>query len=164
MDTDNLFGELDVESAEDNPWLKPDGPYRCGLADVSVKLTKKEDKMGMTLEFKITEGAKKGRQIKPWYWIPTPNQVKGFPTLKPEEGQVKDVEFAEKAANATSTLKLVMKNMGVPADKINTITSQDLLDLQQEYIVTIQNKNGSENVKSISVADNEGETKFDPFS
>lgn len=163
MSSENLFGELDVESAEDNPWLKPDGTYRCGLADVSVKLTKKEDKMGMTLEFKITEGVKKGRQIKPWYWIPTPNQVKGFTSLKPEDGQVKDAEFAEKAANATSTLKLVMKNMGVPADKINSIKSQDLLDMAQEYDVTIQNKNGSENVKSIAVAE-EGETKFDPFS
>lgn len=164
MDTDNLFGELDVESAEDNPWFKPDGTYRCGLADVTVKLTKNEDKMGMTLVFKVTQDFKKGRQIKPWYWIPTPNQIKGYPSLKPEEGQVKDPEFAEKAANATSTLKMVMKNMGVPADKINTLKSQDLMDMAQEYDVTIQNKNGSENIKSIAVNDDTTDQKFDPFS
>lgn len=145
----SLFGDLDVESAEDNPWFKPDGVYECYLHSVKVGATKAGDKMGMTLEYKIASGPKVGRIINEWKWVPTPNQVQGYKSLSPKDGQEKDDEFGEKASQAVSYLKARMKDFGIPSDRINSITSQDLLDLELHLNVTIQNKNGSENVRAV---------------
>lgn len=160
----SLFGDLDVESAEDNPWLKPDGPYKCALAGVSVKATKAGDKMGMTLEFKIVEGSKKGRKITPWNWIPTKNQLAGYKSLQSKDNEEKDEEFAERAATAVSQLKKNMMDMGIPADRINSMDAQNLMDMEQLYIVTIRNKNGSENVTSIAVDEDTAGGSPNPFA
>jgi hypothetical protein len=148
----SLFGELDVESAEDNPWLKPDGTYLCDLVGLSVKPTAKGDKQGLRLEFKIVKGEKKGRNITPWYWIPTAADLKSS-----------DDEFRGKAATAVSQLKKTMMDMGVPAERINDLQAEDLMNMNQQYDVTIYNKNGSENVRSIAVADASTGSGGNPF-
>jgi hypothetical protein len=164
--SDNLFGDLDVESAEDNPWIKPDGTYHCYLTKVSVGLTKNQDKRGMNLEYTIVEGPKKTRKIKEWKWVPSSAQVKGYDSLEPLsqlniDGMVSDEDLAEKAANAVSYLKARLKDFGIPSDKMNSIQSQDLMDLELDLNITIRNKNGNENIVNIALY--EGESSSDPF-
>lgn len=151
----SLFGDLDVESAEDNPWFKPDGPYECYLHSVKVGPTKGGDKMGMMLEYKIASGSKAGRLISEWKWVPTTNQIQGYKSLHPVDGQVKDDEFGEKAAQAVSYLKARMKDFGIPSDRINKMEAEDLLALELHLTVTIQNKNGSENVRAVALYEND---------
>lgn len=143
----SLFGELDVESADDNPWIKKDGTYISDLTGLSVKPTKAGDKMGLSLEFKIVEGIYKGRLIKNWLWIPSQEQLKD-----PDE------EKAARAAQAVSQLKYTMTSMGVPADRVNSVQAEDLMAMDQKYEVTIRNKNGSENVTGIAVHEESGST------
>lgn len=147
----SLFGDLDVESADDNPWIKKDGTYNAALSGLAVKPTKGGDKVGLSLEFKIVDGIYKTRIIRQWLWIPSQEHLKD-----PDE------EKAAKAAQAVSQLKYTMTSMGVPAERVNSVQAEDLMAMDQTYDVTIRNKNGSENVTGIAVHEESGSTSS-PF-
>jgi len=164
MSEGNLFGDLDVNSAADNPWVKPDGPYHCFLTKVESNLTKKGDKYGMNLEYTIQDGPKARRKIKEWKWIPTPNQLAGYKALKEADNDEEspDEEFAGNAADAVAWLKARMKDFGIPSDRINTVNRQDLLDMGLDLTVTIRTKNGNEQITSVMLY--EGDDVNDPFA
>src|SRR5438045_3590933 len=57
-----LFDELDVAGAEDDTWAIPDNTYACTFTDVVAKKYR-NDNMGTTFRYKITEGDLEGREI-----------------------------------------------------------------------------------------------------
>ena len=129
----SLFGELDVESAEDNPFAIPDGVYDAAVFEVKVGPTKNKDKVGMTLVYKITEGPQTGKTVQEWKHVPQPADAKN-PT--------------EEEARALSYLKARMISLGVPAEKINTIQSDDLLG--REVVITLVTKGEYQNVRKVT--------------
>lgn len=131
----SLFGELDVASADDDPYSIPDNTYETFLYDVKVGPTKANDKIGMTLVFKISEGQYEGREIREWKWVPQPVDPKN-PT--------------QEEASAASYLKARMVDLGVTADRMNSIEPDELIGIK--CTVTVKTKNGYANVRGVKLS------------
>ena len=128
----SLFGDLDIESAEDDPFAIPDNTYDCFLTDVKAGPTKAGDKQGMTLEFTIAEGDHMDKKIQEWKRIPDP------------ASPMEDDERAK------SFLKARMLDLGIPAERVNSVTADDLLGIH--CFVSVKNNNGYTNVRKVTLA------------
>lgn len=130
-----LFGDLDVSSAQDDPFKIPANTYACTLTDVKVGPTKAGDKVGMTLVYTIQEGDFEGDDITEWKEIPNPQDPQN---LTKEE------------ARAASFLKQRLLNLGIPESRINSVESEDLIGLDV-YVTTKDGKNGYVNVNKVEL-------------
>jgi hypothetical protein len=128
-----IFGELDVEAAADDPFAVPNNTYRTILTDAKVGPTKAGDKIGMTLTWTIqSEDEHNGKMITEWKHIPTPANPK---------------ELTDEEKRTTSFLKKRMLDLGIPPERINSITPDDLIG--RECMVSVVNNNGYVNVKKV---------------
>lgn len=141
----SLFGELDVQSADDLDYTIPDNAYPAFVFDVKVGPTKNKDKVGMTIIYKISEGEYAERTVQEWKQIPQPADPKNL---------------TQDESRALSYLKARMESLGVPTDKINSVTPDDLIGT--EVVITLVTKGEYQNVrKVVAKADAEGiEDKF----
>ncbi len=128
----SLFGDVDVQSAEDDPYFIPDSSYPAFLTDVKVGPTKNGDKTGMTITYKISEGDFEGREVTEWKYLPE---------------QMETVE--EK--RAMSFLKSRLLDLGIPAERVNEVQADDLIG--REVIIAIKNKNGYTNIRNVQLVD-----------
>lgn len=161
----SLFGDLDVASANENPFWKDDGTYRCQVSGAEIKTSNKNGSKGLALKYNISEGPKKGQFIQEWKPIPFVWEINGYETEQEMNDRVNyDDEIASRAQRNLSFLKARLKDFGLPPEKMNTLEAKDLLELP-ELDVTIKNENGRENVKGVqlAVAGSSG-SKGDPFS
>jgi hypothetical protein len=162
--TESLFGELDIASASDNPFFKPDGDYVCmiGLAEVRKS---KSGNVGFWLEYVIKAGQpKEGKKITEWKTIPMPWEVKGYKTQEAMNNNA-DPEDAvkEDAAKNLSFLKRRLKEFGFEGEDMNKVTQDDIMKLG-DVIVNIKNINDQERVMSVKLADDLGSSANDPFA
>lgn len=144
----SLFGDLDIESAEDDPFAIPDNTYDCFLTDVTVKPTKDESKVGMTLEFTISEGDHAEKKIQEWKRIPASSELTS-----------EDTKIKADAERAMSFLKARMLDLGIPAERINSVGRDDLVGIH--CLVAVKNNNGYTNVRKVTLAPAGG---TDPFA
>lgn len=162
----SLFGELDVASANDNPFWKDDGTYTCAVAGAEIKTSRKDGSKGLALKYTIVDGEKKGQFINEWKPIPFSWQLNGYATEENERNTKDyDAEIAGTAARSLSFLKSRLKDFGFTPEKMNDLTPGDFLDLPN-LSVTIKNENSRENVKGVELAGpvaKDGKKK-DPFS
>lgn len=163
----SLFGELDVASANDNPFFKEDGPYTCVVSGAEIKTAKKTGDKGLAIKYTIVDGPKKGQFINEWKPIPMPWNLNGYESeenMKNTTGY--DDEIAGNAQRSLSFLKSRLKDFGFPPEKMNNLDAKDILNLPQ-LVVTIKNENGRENVKGVELANqnvaSSGGRKKDPF-
>lgn len=156
---DGLFGDLDIASANENPFFKPDGTYLCEITKAEIKTSKKGNK-GFTLDYTIMEGPKKGKKIQEWKPIPMPWQLKGFATADSSE---KDEEVLERAERSMAFLKQRLKDFGIPVDMMNAVDSDYLLNNVRALLVTIKNNDGQENITGVKIAEDHDDDR-DPFS
>lgn len=136
--SEGMFGDLDFENAQDDPFAVPDNSYISYLTDVKVGPTKNGDKVGMTLEYTIDEGPHAGKKISEWKQIPQPADPKN-----PSDDDMRSMSF----------IKQRMISLGVPADKINTTNPDDLIGTK--CVVAVKNKGGYTNVRQVTVVDAE---------
>jgi hypothetical protein len=134
--SDGMFGDLDLESAQDDPFAIPDNSYVAYLTDVRVGPTKNGDKVGMTMEYTIDEGPHSSKKISEWKQIPQPVDPKNL---------------TDEEMRAMSFIKQRMLSLGVPAEKINEVKPDDLIGTK--VVVAVKNKGGYTNVRSIQVVD-----------
>lgn len=163
---DGLFGELDIASANDNPFFKPDGTYLCEISKAEIKTSKAGNK-GFTLDYLIIEGDKKGKKIQEWKPIPMPWHFKGYKTKEEMESGVYNTDndqdqIKESAERNMSFLKQRLKDFGVPVEMMNSVDAEYLLNKVPQLNVTIQNKDGNERITGVKIAD-EGSSR-DPFA
>lgn len=130
----SMFGDLDIESAADDPFAVPDNTYRAFVTDVEVKPTKDGSKTGMTIIYKISEGEHEGKQIREWKNIPQPVDPKN-----PSDDDKRAMSF----------LKQRLLDLGVPADRINQVTPDDLI--AKEVTVSVKNNDGYVNVRKVTL-------------
>ena len=116
-----LFGELDVASAEDNPWAVPANTYEADVYTVEVK-TDKNEHQGLAINYKISSGDHEGKMVGEWKIIPTPDDPKN-PT--PDEKK------------AMSYLKMRLASLGVPESRMNSVDVNDLLGTPVTIKVTV---------------------------
>lgn len=162
----SLFGELDVASANDNPFYKEDGPYTCVVSGAEIKTSRKDGAKGLALKYTIVEGEKKGQFINEWKPIPFSWNLNGYATEEDEKNTANyDPEIGGNAQRSLSFLKARLKDFGFPPEKMNTLEPTDFLNLPN-LVVTIKNENGRENVKGVDLAGPSKTTagkKKDPF-
>lgn len=140
-----LFGELDIQSAEDNPWLVPANTYEADLFEVSVKESKPDKNnhisKGLSLIYKISSGDHIGKTVSEWKTIPEPADPAN-PT--PDEKK------------AASYIKQRLTSLGVPESRMNTVDVNDLQGLPVIVKVTV---NGEyTNVSRVELRTTEGKT------
>jgi hypothetical protein len=162
--TDSLFGELDIASASDNPFFKPDGTYKCVIGLAEVRKSKKGN-IGFWLEYVIKSGEpKEGKKITEWKTVPMPWELKGYNTKEAMENNApKSEEVAETAAKNLSFLKVRLKEFGFNDDELNKVTQADIMKVG-DVDVTIKNINDQERVMSVKLADGSGSDSSDPFA
>ena len=134
----SIFGDLDVESAADDPFAVPDNTYKAFLFDVKVGPTKDGTKTGMSLTYKISEGEHEGKQITEWKRIPTPADPKNL-----------DADDQRKTN--------VFQNHWY----VNTVTPEDLIG--KSVLVTVKSEKGYTNVKKLELDEDADEimSKFE---
>lgn len=130
---ENIWGDLDVESAADDPFAVPNNTYKAILTDVKVGPTKAGDKVGITLTWTIdSEDEHNGKFITEWKHIPRP---------------VDPQNLTDDESRAASFLKKRMLDLGIPPERVNTVRPEDLMG--RECMVTVVNKDGYTNVRKV---------------
>lgn len=134
-----IFGDLDVASASDNPFAIPDNTYECYLTEVAVRPTKDGSKVGLNLTYRIASGDKEDRRIKEWKHIPAGSDLTST-----------DSEVKAAAERALSFLKMRLKELGVPAEKMNDLQPDDLIG--KHVNVSVKTIDGFVNVQRVALA------------
>ncbi len=123
----SLFGELDIASANENPFFKPDGTYHCELVSAEVKTSKAGNK-GFALDYIIKSGPKEGKRIQEWKPIPHVWQLKGFESEQamniggPSDDHInQDNKIKENAERSMAFLKQRLKDFGIPVENVTGV-------------------------------------------
>lgn len=146
----SLFGDLDVASAHDNPFFKPDGTYTCLVTKCEVKYSKNNNK-GMALEYTIQEGDKEGKKFGEWKNIPEPWEVMGYASKEDFEAAVNfDDKIKERANRDLSFLKLRLKQFGFTPEEMGTIGAEEILSLPW-LAIELKNYSGRENIADVKI-------------
>lgn len=155
----SIFGDLDVSSANENPFFKPDGKYLCRVTAATVRHSKAGNK-GMPIEYTIQEGQKQGKKINEWKPVPEPWEVEGYET---QEDAKAEVNFSDKikedAERNLAFIKQRLKQFGFSNDEMNTVQPKDFLELPL-LEVEIKNQNGQERIWSVQVWDASSSSPF----
>lgn len=131
--SESIFGDLDIASAEDNPFGVPDNTYETFLTDAEVKTSKAGNK-GLALTYRIASGDHEGKNISEWKNIPTPEDPKN-PSAEDK--------------TAMSWLKQRLLSLGVPESRMNTLNPSDLVGTH--LYVTTKTKDGYTNVRNVEL-------------
>jgi hypothetical protein len=127
-----LFGDLDVASAEDDPFSVPANTYEATVYEVEVKPTQDGSKTGLNIVYKIASGEHEGKSVREWKQIP-----KG--AITPEDKR------------AASFLKMRLASLGVPESRMNDIDVNDLQGL--DVIINVKVNGEYTNVTRVELAD-----------
>jgi Protein of unknown function (DUF669) len=135
--SDSLFGDLDVASAEDNPFKIPDNSYAAFVSDVKVGPTKDGSKQGMTIHYEISQGDHMGKSVREWKHIVQPANPK---------------QLTSDEARSASFLKQRLTSLGIPADRMNKVTPEDIIG--SRVVIRVQeDANGYAQVKNVEPLD-----------
>lgn len=132
-----LFGDLDVESAADDPFKVEPGVYEATVTDVAVGPTKDGSKTGMTIIFTIspTDEDNAGKTVREWKQIPMPADPK---------------KLSADDKRAMSFLKSRLLDLGIPETRVNDVLPEDLIG--KEVTITVkQGKNDFMNVSRVTL-------------
>lgn len=125
--SDNIFGDLDIASAADDPFAVTDGTYEALLTKSSVEKSLAKGTRGLTFEYTIHDADDEemnGRKISEWLTIPT--------------------EDDENKSTFMSFIKRRLKSLGVPEDEMNTVQTSELIGI--EVVVSVATKTGKDGV------------------
>jgi hypothetical protein len=159
-----LFGDLDIASANDNPFYKPNDTYLCTVTGAGVKTSNKNGSKGWTLDYSIHEGQYQGRRIQEWKNIPHLWNVKGYKSKEDMDAKLTpDPKIAEAAERDISFLKKRLKDFGIPEEEMNSVTPDRILNLGF-LNVTMKNDDGREKVIKVELAGAASRNESDPFA
>lgn len=131
----SLFGDLDIASASDDPFGIPAGTYPCIISDAKAGRNKDDNKTGLTIFYKITEGEPAGNTAQEWKTIQS-------------DGDTDPKSDANKK-NA-SYIKMRLRELGIPEDRMNTVEPNDLKGIEG-YVTMGEPNNGFPRVVSFSL-------------
>ena len=117
----NIFGDLDLASAADDPFAVEDGTYDAVVTESVVKAEKKNDKRkGLALKYTIEDGSPmNGRKVNDW---------RNIPLDKSDENYETDRSF----------LKGRLTAFGIPEDRFATFQAPDALGAR--VTITVKNR------------------------
>jgi hypothetical protein len=122
--------EIDVASAEDDPFATPLGSFFCTLTSCKFGKTKAGDKHGITFTFTCTEGEYSGYTFRDWMQVPDP------------VNEYADADMKASYRQKLSFLKQRLRGLGIPQEKMNEWDPED--SIGDEFVVTTSaNKKGN---------------------
>ena len=137
---DNIFADLDLENAADDPFAISPGTYQATLTDISRR-EKKENDQGDEVPAKIIfeyiideddeESESAGMPIQEWFTVPERDDVSAT------------------AKRQLSFLKRRMLSLGVRPEMMNTTRPEELVDTQ--VILKVKRNGVYTNVSSVSL-------------
>lgn len=121
IDEASLFGDLDIASANDEPWAIKAGSYPCTVTTSEVKPSNDGSKMGWNLCYTVDEDdpGYPGFPLYEWKWIPTKA----------------DIEADANANRTRNFLAERMASLGIARENRNRFRAADALGAK--VIVTI---------------------------
>lgn len=133
----SLFGDLDIQNAQDDPFNIDEGTYKGTVTAVAVKEHKDKTKKGLVFTYTVIdeESPMLGRKIDEWKNLPQPEDPSN---LTPEEER--DASF----------LKMRLKSLGIPEDEMNSVGAEDLLAIDVYF--TVKKKGEYTNVTKVELA------------
>lgn len=131
-----IFGDQDWNSVPDDPFALPDNSYVAFVTNVKVGPTKAGDKVGMTITYTIDGGGYDGREVTEWKRIPQVDNPKS-----PSDSEKRDLSF----------LKARMRDLGVPAERMNSIEPDDLIGIR--CVITTRQSGQYTNVTRVQHVD-----------
>ena len=151
----SIFGDLDMNTVADDPWSVKDGTYVFDLTECKAGPTSKGDKKGMTFTWTVTESdddpTMLGRKFTEWLEIPTPADPKN---LTADEEQ------------KASRLKSRILSLGVPSERVNSVSTGELLGTRAVIRIATTSKNGNnyQNIKDLKLKDSDSAGSDNPFA
>lgn len=144
----SLFAGLDIASAEDPNYIKPN-KYAAHVFKIEVGKTRNGDKTGMKLFYKIDEGqgAPKGATVMEWQHIPTPADPKNM---------------TEDEQRSLGYLKRRLSTLGVPEARMNTVSHEDLIGTPV-YVTVKDGDNGYPSVAKVEARQETASAGFSGF-
>jgi hypothetical protein len=129
----SLFGDLDLQQFDDDPWSIPDDTYEATVSNVEVARTNAETKLGMTIQYTITSGNASGQLVTEWKRVPERNNPQADDN------------------RAGAFLKQRLLSFGIPESRLNEVKPDDLIGLDV-YITTRTGLNKKNGQKVVNVA------------
>ena len=139
----SLFGDLDIQSASDDPFDIPPDKYQATVSNVEVKANyvskNRPDAVPTTylvIEYTITDGYHEtaiGQTLQDWLRVPTSDA---------------DNRGKQSGAQAKSWIKLRMLGLGIPESRINQVGPDDLVGIDV-YVDVSKGKGGMPQVKGV---------------
>jgi hypothetical protein len=117
-DTDNIFGGIDFDEGDDNPWGLPTGTHEVSISNAEIDRSGNGN-LGLWLTFTNDEG----KSIRKW-------------TTMPEKEQ----DDVTRKRN-TSFLRVLLNNLKIPREKWEKLEPDDFIDLQCVITVKPQQNN-----------------------
>ena len=154
----SLLGDIDVASAAEIVFpTVPLGPRHAIVTDVDVKSSKKDetDKF-LVIEFTDMESK---LTISKWLGLPKGNPANWSDEIIPDAHENFNTERKRMEANRSNLKQALVEGLGIPVDRVNSVTKEDLMDL--EAIITVRKqKNNADYVEigSIKPVGNSGVT------
>jgi hypothetical protein len=144
LDESIFDDDIDVDEIPDNPNHLPEDTYTCRIIKADLKPTKNGDKIGLTLNYQITEGPySTAFPITEWLWCPR--------KPRKEDGSVdKDYEWTPEETRANSRLKKHFLAAGYGIDEVRKTKPSELIG---KYIkVRTKNKTDDSGMERVNVA------------
>ena len=144
----SIFGDLDIESAADNPFTVVPGTYNAIVSSVGEETSQKGNR-GLVFKYTITgdDDPMAGREVSEWKNIPKDPST--------TEGQ-----------RALSFIKMRLQSLGVPNNRLNSTEPDDLIGT--EVVITVVEKDGYTNIRKLVLAEggsaSGGENEGNPFA
>jgi len=112
-DTDNIFGAINFDEGDDNPWGLPTGTHEVSISNAEIDRSGNGN-LGLWLTFTNDEG----KSIRKWTTMPEPEQ-----------------DDVTRKRN-TSFLRVLLNNLKIPKDKWTKLEPDDFVDLQ--CVITVK--------------------------
>ena len=139
--SDNLFADLDIASASDNPFGVDDGTYKATLS--AVKREEGKRGPGLVFEYTVQDDEKfEGRKTSEWKNLPV--------TAANKQGEW-EITSAQDADTMKSWIKQRLASLGVPEERMNTTSPEDLIGT--DVVITLTSKKGYQNITKLVVDD-----------
>lgn len=123
-DLSDLFGDLDIASANDEPWAIKADSYPCTVTQSEVKPNNAGDKVGWNIQYTIDEGDYKGMTLFEWKWVPNKEQIATDPM----------------ADRARDFLAERMASFGVPKERRNQFKADHVIGTKAIVTVIVKNE------------------------
>jgi len=164
-DDENLWGDIDFEEVQDDPFFKPDDTYRCRITE-AVRRKTNAGNPAISITYTIIRGEFDGQRIQEFKTFPFKWQLKGFSSEEDmNNGENFNQRLKTSSSRQMSFIKQRMRDFGFATTEMNQIKPKMLLELPPMDIVMVHGKENRENVRGVKLIDPDTEAdEYDPLA